>query len=146
MPVDGARKIVGIVGAGQLGRMLALAGYRLGLGFVFLDKSKDAPGGQIGDIILGEFSDPQKIAELASRVDLLTYDVENVPVDALKFIPPGKLFLPPPAALAAGQDRLSEKQLFQQLKIPTTRYRAVASMAELEEAVHDIGYPAVLKT
>jgi 5-(carboxyamino)imidazole ribonucleotide synthase len=139
-------KTIGIVGAGQLGRMLALAGYRLGLKFVFLDKSEDAPGGQIGDIILGEFSDPQKIAELASRVDLLTYDVENVPVEALKLIPPGKLFLPPAAALAAGQDRLSEKQLFQHLKIPTTRYRPVASMPELEEAVHHIGYPAVLKT
>ena len=139
-------KTIGIVGAGQLGRMLALAGYRLGLKFVFLDKSADAPGGQIGDIILGEFSDPQKIAELASRVDLLTYDVENVPVEALKLIPQAKLFLPPQAALAAGQDRLSEKRLFQQLKIPTTRYRPVAGMAELEEAVHDIGYPAVLKT
>ena len=142
----GTKKKIGIIGAGQLGRMLALAGYRLGLGFLFLDKSKDAPGGQIGDIILGEFSDPQKIAELASKVDLLTYDVENVPVEALSSIPKDKPFLPPIAALAAGQDRLAEKQLFQALKIPTTRHRAVASMAEMEEAIHDIGYPAVLKT
>src|SRR5579863_943404 len=96
MPDNGTRpKTIGIVGAGQLGRMLALAGYRLGLKFVFLDKSKDAPGGQIGDIILGEFSDRQKIDELAARVDMLTYDVENVPVEALKLIPPGKLVLPP---------------------------------------------------
>ena len=139
-------KTIGIVGAGQLGRMLALAGYRLGLSFVFLDKSEDAPGGQIGDIILGEFSDPEKITELASRVDMLTYDVENVPVEALAGIPKGKPFLPPVAALAAGQDRLSEKTLFNELKIPTTKFRAVETMADMEEAIHSIGYPAVLKT
>ena len=138
-------KTIGCVGAGQLGRMLALAGYRLGLKFVFLDKSEDAPGGQIGDIILGEFSDPQKIAELASKVDLVTYDVENVPVEALAAIAKDK-FLPPVKALAAGQDRLSEKELFQALKIPTTKFRTVDSMAELEEAIHAVGYPAVLKT
>ena len=139
-------KTIGCVGAGQLGRMLALAGYRLGLKFVFLDKSKDAPGGQIGDIVLGEFSDPQKLAELGSKVDLLTYDVENVPVDALTLLPPDKPFLPPVKALAAGQDRLTEKELFQELKIPTTRFRTVDSMADMEEAIHSIGYPAVLKT
>ena len=139
-------KTIGCIGAGQLGRMLALAGYRLGLKFLFLDKSKDAPGGQIGDIILGEFSDPQKIAELASKVDLITYDVENVPAEALAGVPKGKTFLPPVAALAAGQDRLSEKTLFNELKIPTTKFRAVQTMAEMEEAIHAIGYPAVLKT
>jgi len=138
-------KTIGCVGAGQLGRMLALAGYRLGLKFIFLDKSKDAPGGQIGDIILGEFSDPQKLAELGSKVDLVTYDVENVPVEALNGIPKDK-FLPPVNALAAGQDRLSEKELFQTLKIPTPKFRTVDSMAELEEAIHSVGYPAVLKT
>ena len=141
-----ALKTIGIVGAGQLGRMLALAGYPLGLQFVFLDQSPDAPGAQVGEILLGEFSDAQKIAELAARVDLLTYDVENVPVAALSGLPRDKPFLPPIAALAAGQDRLSEKQLFQKFKIPTPKYRAVDSMPDLEEAIHAIGYPAVLKT
>ncbi|MGA9854117.1 MAG: 5-(carboxyamino)imidazole ribonucleotide synthase [Gammaproteobacteria bacterium] len=139
-------KTIGIVGAGQLGRMLALAGYRLGLKFVFLDKSADAPGGQIGDIILGEFNDPRKLAELASRVDLLTYDVENVPVEALAGLPKNIPFLPPIPALATGQDRLLEKELFQKLKIPTARYRTVDSMPDLEEAIQAMGYPAVLKT
>ncbi|MGH8280897.1 MAG: 5-(carboxyamino)imidazole ribonucleotide synthase [Gammaproteobacteria bacterium] len=141
-----AVKTIGIVGAGQLGRMLALAGYPLGLKFLFLDKTADAPGAQVGEILLGEFSDAQKIAALAARVDLLTYDVENVPVAALAGLPKDKPFLPPVAALAAGQDRLSEKQLFGQLKIPTPRYRGVDTMADLEEAMHAIGYPAVLKT
>ena len=137
---------IGIVGAGQLGRMLALAGYPLGLKFVFLDKSNDTPGAQVGRVILGEFSDPKKLSELAARVDVLTYDVENVPVEALGDIPKNKTFLPPVTALATGQDRLSEKELFQTLKIPTARYRAVDSMPDLEEAIHAIGYPAVLKT
>ena len=141
-----AAKTIGIVGAGQLGRMLALAGYPLGLKFVFLDKSADAPGAQVGEILLGEFSDAQKLVALAARVDLLTYDVENVPVTALADLPKNKAFLPPIAALAAGQDRLSEKQLFAQLKIPTPKYRSVDSMPDLEEAMHAIGYPAVLKT
>ncbi|MGB9430521.1 MAG: 5-(carboxyamino)imidazole ribonucleotide synthase [Gammaproteobacteria bacterium] len=139
-------KTIGIIGAGQLGRMLALAGYPLGLKFIFLDKSADAPGAQVGEILLGEFSDAQKIAQLAARVDLLTYDVENVPVAALGDIPKQKTFLPPVAALATGQDRLSEKQLFKSLKIPTPQYRTVDSMPDLEEAIHALGYPAVLKT
>ena len=141
-----AAKTIGIVGAGQLGRMLALAGYPLGLRFAFLDQSADTPGAQVGRIVLGEFSDAHKIAELAAGVDLLTYDVENVPVAALSGLPKGKPFLPPVAALAAGQDRLSEKQLFQKLKIPTPKYRTVDSMPDLEQAIQTIGYPAVLKT
>lgn len=139
-------KHIGIVGAGQLGRMMALAGYPLGLQFTFLDKSADAPGGQVSDIILGEFTDADKIAELGKRVDILTYDVENVPVTALGKLPAGKTFLPPPAALDAGQDRLSEKTLFRELRIPTPKFRAIDSMPDLEEAIQDIGYPAVLKT
>lgn len=138
-------KKIGIVGAGQLGRMLALSGYPLGLEFVFLDKSANAPGAQVGDIMLGEFSDARKIAELAAQVDMLTYDVENVPVSALSKLA-GKPFLPPIAALAAGQDRLSEKNLFRQLGIPTTEFSAVESMPDLEQAIQQIGYPAVLKT
>lgn len=140
------QKIIGIIGAGQLGRMLALGGYPLGLKFVFLDKSADAPGAQVGEIILGEFTDAEKIAELAAQVDVMTYDVENVPVAALGDVPKQKIFFPPVAALAAGQDRLSEKQLFQKLRIPTPQYHTVDSMSDLEQAIQVIDYPAVLKT
>lgn len=143
---NNSAKTIGIVGAGQLGRMIALAGYPLGLKFVFLDKSRDAPGGQIGDIVLGEFTDADRIAQLGARVDVLTYDVENVPVTALSKLPKQQAFLPPVAALAAGQDRLAEKTLFTELRIPTPKFRAIDSMPDLEEAIHVIGYPAVLKT
>src|SRR5690606_22917701 len=77
-------KRVGIVGAGQLGRMLALAGEPLRLRFDFRDKSADAPGGQVGDISLGAFGDADKLRELSECVDVVTFDVENVPVDAVR--------------------------------------------------------------
>jgi len=137
---------IGIIGAGQLGRMLALAGYPLGLRFVFLDQSADAPGAQVGRIISGAFDDPVKLAELAREVDLITFDVENVPVDAVRAITATKPFLPPPAALGASQDRLTEKTLFRSLKIPTADFAAVDSLEDLQTAARRIGIPGVLKT
>ena len=100
---------IGIIGAGQLGRMLALAGYPLGLRFVFLDQSSDAPGAQVGRIIEGAFDDREKLAELAREVDVITFDVENVPVEAVRDISTLKPFLPSVEVLAASQDRLIEQ-------------------------------------
>jgi 5-(carboxyamino)imidazole ribonucleotide synthase len=137
---------IGIIGAGQLGRMLALAGYPLGLRFVFLDQSADAPGGQVGRIIPGAFDDAAKLAELADEVDVITFDVENVPVAAVEPIAARKPFLPPVKALGASQDRLDEKTLFRQLKIPTPPFAAVDSLEDLHAAVKKIGLPGVLKT
>lgn len=137
---------IGIIGAGQLGRMLALAGYPLGLRFVFLDQSTDAPGAQVGRIIAGAFDDPVKLAELAQEVDLITFDVENVPVAAVRSIAATTPFLPPVDALGASQDRLTEKTLFGSLKIPTAAFAAVDSLQDLQAAARRIGIPGVLKT
>ena len=137
---------IGIIGAGQLGRMLALAGYPLGQRFVFLDHSGDAPGGQVGDIIIGEFSDPKKIAELASQVDILTFDVENVPEDAVRPVLDTVSFFPPVNALATAQDRLTEKSLFHELDIPTLDFATVDSLDDLQRETGNIGFPCVLKT
>lgn len=137
---------VGIIGAGQLGRMLALAGYPLGVQSLVLAKSSTAPAAQVAGSIIGELDDAQKIAELAARVDVLTYEIENVPASALARLPKNTLLRPPVTALTVGQDRLLEKELFGSLKIPTTRYRAVDSMLDLEHAIQEIGYPAMLKT
>lgn len=137
---------IGIVGAGQLGRMLALAGYPLGLRFVFLDRSEDAPGAQVGRIIPGAFDDAERLAELADCVDVVTFDVENVPETAVRNIAARKPFLPPVEALGASQDRLTEKTLFSKLKIPTPPFAPVDSFEDLERAAAKIGIPGVLKT
>jgi 5-(carboxyamino)imidazole ribonucleotide synthase len=137
---------VGIVGGGQLGRMLALAGYPLGLDFLFLDPAAGAPAGQVAPLVRGEFADGTRLRELAQRSQVLTFDWENVSVDALRALPRSTRICPPVAALAAAQDRVSEKRLFEQLRIPTTRWRAVGSASQLARALREIGLPGVLKT
>jgi len=136
---------VGVLGAGQLGRMLALAGYPLGLRFEFLDHAADACAGQLAPLTVGEF-DAAHVDALAARCDVITFDWENVPVGALRGAARSHAVHPPLAALEIGQDRLTEKDRFAQLGIPTPGYRKVDSMLELEAAVAELGYPAVLKT
>jgi 5-(carboxyamino)imidazole ribonucleotide synthase len=137
---------VGIVGAGQLGRMLALAGYPLGLDFLFLDPAADAPAGQVAPVLNGAFTDARLLAKLSHRCEVLTFDWENISVNALRALKGDTRIAPPIPALAAAQDRVSEKKLFEALKIPTTRWRAVSSRAQLARAIRDVGLPAVIKT
>ena len=137
---------VGIVGAGQLGRMLALAGYPLGQDVLFLDRSADTPGARVAPTLCGEFTDRRLLRELARRSEVITFDWENVSVESLAALGRGTRIAPPLAALAASQDRLSEKRLFDRLRIPTTRYAAVDSRAALLRAIRRIGLPGVLKT
>jgi 5-(carboxyamino)imidazole ribonucleotide synthase len=137
---------IGVLGAGQLGRMLALAGYPLGFDFVFLDRAVDAPAGQVAPLIRGEFTDAARLAELGARAEVVTFDWENVPLEALSALPPRCAIRPGASALATAQDRVREKRLFERLGIPTTRWHAVGSRAELERAVRAVGLPGVLKT
>ncbi|HEX9139534.1 MAG TPA: 5-(carboxyamino)imidazole ribonucleotide synthase [Steroidobacteraceae bacterium] len=139
---------VGVVGAGQLGRMLALAGYPLGLDFLFLDRAADSPAGQLAPTLVGELSDPGLLRELAARCNVITFDWENASVSALRAARRGRRvrIAPPLRALAVGQDRVAEKKLFNKLRIPTTRWAAVNSYSALQRAVRQIGLPGVLKT
>ncbi len=137
---------VGIVGAGQLGRMLALAGYPLGLDFLFLDKDPGTPGGQLAPQLSGAFTDPALLDELARRCEVVTFDWENIPVESLHHIAQRTRIAPPLAALATAQDRLEEKKLFAQLRIPTNTHAAVDTLADLTAAVAQIGLPGVLKS
>ena len=137
---------VGIVGAGQLGRMMALAGYPLGLEFLFLDRDARAPGGQVAPILEGELTDRKLLGQMSERCEVVTFDWENIPVEALQDLPGKARIAPPLRALSAAQDRLSEKRTFELLGIPSTRYAAVDSRASLESAVNVIGLPGVLKT
>jgi 5-(carboxyamino)imidazole ribonucleotide synthase len=137
---------LGIVGAGQLGRMMALAGYPFGLEFQFLDRDARTPGGQVAPIFTGELTDRQLLGRLTQECEVVTFDWENIPVEALENLPGKARIAPPLRALAAAQDRLSEKRTFELLGIPTTRYAVVDSRASLEAAVKSIGLPGVLKT
>lgn len=140
------RTTVGIVGAGQLGRMMALAGYPLAIDSLFLDASADTPGGQVAPILTGAFTDRRLLAELARRSDVLTFDWENVSVASLRKLSRRVPIRPPLPALAMSQDRLAEKRLFDRLGIPTTRYARVDSARGLAAALRHVGLPAVLKT
>lgn len=137
---------IGIVGAGQLGRMMALAGYPLGFDFLFLDKDAGTPGGQVAPLIAGALDDRELLGQLSRRCEVVTFDWENIPVESLENLPGPARISPPLRALAAAQDRLTEKRTFELLGIPTTRYAAVDSRQSLELAVKSIGLPGVLKT
>ena len=133
--------IVGIVGGGQLGLMLGLAGEPLGIRCRFLDPSAEAPARRIGELLVGAYDDPALLAALADGADGVTYEFENFPADAA---PPG--VLPPPRALAVSQDRLAEKELCRELGIATASFAAVDDERDLADALDRVGAPALLKT
>jgi 5-(carboxyamino)imidazole ribonucleotide synthase len=137
---------IGILGGGQLGYMLALAGYPLGLHFRFLDPSPEAPVGRIAQRVTADYTDQAALEKFASGLELVTYEFENVPVEAARFLAERIPVYPPPAALEAAQDRLAEKDLFRNLAIATTEFAHVSNPRELDAAVKTLGLPAVLKT
>jgi len=137
---------IGILGGGQLGYMLALAGYPLGLHFRFLDPSPEAPVGRIAQRVTADYTDHASLERFSNGLELVTYEFENVPVEAAKFLAERVPVYPPPAALEAAQDRLAEKTLFRRLSIGTTDFVPIAKPEEFEAAVKQLGLPAVLKT
>lgn len=137
---------VGILGGGQLARMLALAGAPLGLRFLVLDTAADACAGQFVPQLTADYRDLDALAAFAKRIDVATFDFENVPADSAGWLASRVPVFPAPRALALAQDRLAEKQLFGELGIPVAPYAAVASRDALEAAAGAIGLPAVLKT
>jgi 5-(carboxyamino)imidazole ribonucleotide synthase len=137
---------IGIIGAGQLGRMLVEAGHPLGLEFRFYDRVADTPGGQVAPIVTGEFDDHARLAEFAKGCDVVTFDWENVPVESLLPIAKHVPVYPKPDILAIAQDRLLEKSLFCDLGIPTPPFAPVDLRYDLECAIQRIGAPGILKT
>jgi len=125
--------------------MMALAGTPLGLEFVFLDPNDDAPGAHLGELVKGPFDNLDALQELANKVDVVTFDVENVPASALRKIAQHTPVWPSADALNTAQDRLNEKSLFTQLGIPTPKYIAASSLQELHSAASQCGFPCVVK-
>jgi len=138
--------MLGILGGGQLGRMLAQAGYSLGLRFRVLDLSSEAPAGQLAELMVADFNDTDALKRFARGLDVITYEFENVPVDSVRFLNRRIRVYPPARALEAAQDRISEKMFFRKQGIPTTEFCAVESWDDLERALERVGLPAVLKT
>lgn len=136
---------VGILGGGQLGRMLALAGYPLGFRFIVVDPVPDACAGQLTTFLNQEYSDDRNVSEIARSLDVITYEFENVDFESPWFHC-GKPVYPPVEALRASQDRLSEKTLFQDLGIETPAFHAIESHDDLRDGFAQTGLPAVLKT
>jgi 5-(carboxyamino)imidazole ribonucleotide synthase len=137
--------LIGVLGAGQLGRMLALAGYPLGARFVFLDPEPDAPAGQIAEQIVADYAAPAALERLA-RADVVTYEFESVPEPAARALAAQLPVRPSPEALRIAQDRLHEKTLCQELGIATASFAAITDQRDLEAAIAAVGLPAVLKT
>lgn len=140
-------KVIGILGGGQLGRMLALAAARLGLKTHIFCPPGDAPGSHVCDqISYAEYTDDAAIDAFAAAVDVVTYEFENVPVTTAARIAACKLLRPRVEALRIAQDRLLEKNFLSQLGIKTAAYASVDDAAMLAPAVAQIGLPAILKT
>jgi 5-(carboxyamino)imidazole ribonucleotide synthase len=137
---------VGILGGGQLARMLALSGAPLGLRFRILDTVADACAGQFAPLIVGDYRDEAALAEFASQVDVATFDFENVPAESAQWLSARIPVFPNPRALGIAQDRLAEKTLFRELGIPVPDFADVADRAALDAAVAAIGTPCILKT
>lgn len=137
---------VGIVGGGQLGRMLALAAAPLGIHCTVIDPSPDAGAQIAADHVVAAYDDVEALRQLAASNDVVTFEFENVPALALAAIAADGNIAPPPRALETSQDRLTEKELFASLGIATAPQAAVGSFEELQNAVERLGRPAILKT
>ncbi len=137
---------IGILGGGQLARMIALAGYPLGLKFIVLDPDANAGAAGLSKHLRGAYDDPALLAELAEKADVVTYEFENVPAHVAEFLSSHTTVYPPANALAVAQDRLLEKNFFKELGIGTAPFAPVDNLQDLLEAMTEIGYPAILKS
>jgi 5-(carboxyamino)imidazole ribonucleotide synthase len=137
---------VAVLGGGQLGRMLGLAGVPLGLDFRFLDPSADAPAGAVGVLVTGALGDERALGAVASGADVVTYEWEGVPADAARMLSARLPVRPGARSLEVSQDRLLEKETFRGVGMSTPAFAAVSSRADLDAALQVTGLPAVLKT
>jgi 5-(carboxyamino)imidazole ribonucleotide synthase len=133
---------VGVLGGGQLARMMALAGHPLGIRCTVLDPAPDACAGEVADLIVDAYDATVGLDRLAGASDVVTFEFESVPASSAERLSGRVKVQPPPAALEVAQDRLAEKRLFAELGIETPAFRAVDSQTDLDGAV----LPSVLKT
>ncbi|OOG54574.1 5-(carboxyamino)imidazole ribonucleotide synthase [Rhodanobacter sp. B05] len=138
--------VVGILGGGQLARMLALAGAPLGAKTMVVDSSADACAGQVAPLVVADWTDYAALEAFAAQVDVITFDFENVPAETARWLAERVAVFPAPQALAVAQDRLAEKTLFRECGLPTPDFMTVGTREELDQALARVGTPAILKT
>jgi 5-(carboxyamino)imidazole ribonucleotide synthase len=131
---------IGILGAGQLGRMLALAGYPLGHRFRFMDPASDSPASLLAEHLIFDYADTDALEQFARGLDVITYEFENIPVEVVRYLEKFAPVHPLPIALEKAQDRFIEKSFFCGLGILTPKFTTDLSKA------NEIGFPSVLKT
>jgi len=139
--------VIGIIGGGQLGRMLAMAAARLGYMTVILEPDPNAPAAQVANSqIVARYDDAEALDQLVALCDVVTYEFENVPVEAVRSLEARIPVLPGSKALEVAQDRLREKTTARELGAETALFAAVSNRQDLEQAIRTTGLPAVLKT
>lgn len=136
---------IGILGAGQLGRMLALAAHPLGIETLLVDPDPESPAAPVSSVLMAPYTDPVALEQLAS-CDVVTFEFENVPESAALQLDAAGHVYPPPRALRTAQDRWLEKSCFRELGIDTPRFFQVDDFADLEAAAEALGHRLVLKT
>ncbi|NDW47996.1 5-(carboxyamino)imidazole ribonucleotide synthase [Ruegeria sp. PrR005] len=141
----GAR--IGILGGGQLGRMLSVAAARLGFVTHIYEPGANPPAGQVADrVTTAGYDDAEALAQFAAAVDVITYEFENIPTEALDILEAHRPIRPGREALRVSQDRLTEKSFLRDLGLMTAPFADVTDLASLEAAIGEIGTPAILKT
>ena len=138
--------VLGILGGGQLARMLALAAAPLGVKGLVVDSAPDACAAQVAPLLAADWTDYAALENFARQVDVVTFDFENVPAETAHWLAERVAVFPAPRALAVAQDRLAEKTLFRECGLDTPAFMAVDTRADLDRALATVGAPAILKT
>jgi len=138
--------VLGVLGGGQLARMLALAAAPLGVNTLAVDNAVDACAGQVAPLVVADWTDYAALGTFAAQVDVVTFDFENVPAETAHWLAERVAVFPAPRALAVAQDRLAEKTLFRECGLPTPDFMTVDTREQLDQALATVGAPAILKT
>ncbi|MGV8147256.1 MAG: ATP-grasp domain-containing protein, partial [Alkaliphilus sp.] len=141
-------KKIGIIGGGQLGKMMILEGKKMGISFVILDPVKDCPASSIADEhIVADFYDVDRINELARKCDIITYEFEHINADILvELADKGSTIYPSPASLKIIQDKLKQNQFLEENNFPTTNFKNIANIEDIHLATKEYGFPIMLKS
>ncbi len=141
------QQTLGILGGGQLGRMMALSAREMGLNVVVLEPGENSPCGQVADQqITTAYDDREGIKKLAEQSDVVTYEFENIDAESANWLEENGNLPQGSRLLSVTQHRLKEKETLQKASVPVAPYRPVTDLRSLQRAVEELGYPSVLKT